>query len=228
MDPILIPYLTKLAGYCSDDEEAIESYRKLAKMGYPHAMTELAVYYMGNINLDKAKKWFEEAIKYNHPRACWIYADAYFFGSNGFEMDLKKALYYYDKAAELDDVYPCSTINCHRRADVDGGWKYVFTLYKRYLKEGKNEWAETLKNYCIREFKLIFIQKIIELDDENNQLQEEIKQLRDRIIELEYRPGNPGYEEAKRHFKKMKKNIYKDKNNGFVFSTLFKPGSRGL
>ncbi len=226
MDSSLAPYLNLEAEDCND-ETGFQAFKKLAELGYPHAMTQLSQYYAGYIccmehskNLAENVRWLKEAMKANEPHAFWLYGINHMYG-NYFEKDPEKALYYFNKAHELGFDYQMRTIECHELVDSDGGIGYILHLFKKYIREEKYDEIGGLKFYLSQNFPAIDLKKwlyqeYIKLDDENGKLKEilekqekEIKELKDKVTELEYRPGNPGYAEAKHHFKKMKNKIYK-------------------
>jgi TPR repeat protein len=91
-----------------DDARARETFEKAAKLGYPRAMTELAIMLLygqgGATDLVRPRQLLDAAAELGDPRAVWQLGAMYMNGSAGVErQNLKKARELLEKAAKAGE-----------------------------------------------------------------------------------------------------------------------------
>ena len=90
-----------------DLELAFHCYEKSAKMNYPPAMYNLAVFYEFGLgcerNMDKAMQWYNAAAQTGYTAAISMLAEIYLFGTDEIESNDKKAVEYLLEASNNGD-----------------------------------------------------------------------------------------------------------------------------
>lgn len=127
-------------GVEKDPQKALEWLKKAAKHGYPNAQDLLGErYYTGeNVRRNRriAQLWFDKAmqlaIEQERVDTLNSFGMKYVNGSYGFKRNIKKAIYYFEKAGELD--FPLSMA-------------FLLSIYENARNKGKVEyWMDKFRN----------------------------------------------------------------------------------
>ena len=135
-------------GVSKDSEKAEELYLKSAGMGYALAQFYLGDYYDAGMDYNKAIEWFTKAGEQGYAKAYFRLGDIFYRGRIDITKDMEKALYYYEKGANLGDAqsqYIMGNYYLHNSKDEK---KYEIAL-KWYEKASAQGYFEADKDLAI-------------------------------------------------------------------------------